>query len=266
MSGFGSSCTLGIPHRSIDAEVVHLIMGSRCSLPRISDVAINYATFAGCSATVDRCLSMGEAPAHSADVALARYRDAPAAEVFLAMFGQGTDVQQLLSALAEEQGTMAAEATLRRQMRHWGFEMGVEEVVAWAKRLGARMPKTGSSSTGLRCSASCTLRCASAVASAADVGCLLGVPRRAPIRFATIWLVRSFVGRPRSFLGRDDRWLANGTMRHALFLDAAGLDDRTSVLRALWQDAVQAGRRAVAGDNLFLARLRSHGRLRFGRL
>lgn len=57
-------------------------------------------------------------------------------------------------------------------------------------------------------------------------------------------------------------------MRSALFVDASGLDGRTIVL---WRDAVgflvtaarsdQVGRRAVAGDMLFLARLRRQRRL-----
>lgn len=62
-------------------------------------------------------------------------------------------------------------------------------------------------------------------------------------------------------------------MRYRVFIDAAGLDDRTVVLRARWHDAIgfafnsarsdaEARRRAVEGGRLLLARLRSQRRLR----
>lgn len=50
------SRALAIPHHSINAEIVRLMLGSRCSLQRLSDVAyINSFTDADCGATVDRC-------------------------------------------------------------------------------------------------------------------------------------------------------------------------------------------------------------------
>lgn len=171
---------------------------------------------------------MWEAAAHCAGVALARYGDAPPADSFLGhllasrarlrgyptprdLFGHGSDVRQLLWALVGEHGTAAVEATLRRWMRHSGLEMGVEEVGAWAKRLGARMPKA----VPLRhrfvvlrivCNAVCT----SCRFRDADVGCLLGCGGYGSDS------IRHYLCCPLVCLvaarGRDDRWPANGAM------------------------------------------------------
>lgn len=76
---------LGVPHNSVTAGVVSMLMGRRCRFPLLSDIAlISSGMYSARSPLIDRLAAEWQAASHDHEVSLARYGDPPPSNSLLA--------------------------------------------------------------------------------------------------------------------------------------------------------------------------------------